>query len=118
MKLIGPGRLAPGEVERMFDRIAGPYDRMNRVMTAGLDRSWRVAAAAETGLGRGASAIDVCCGTGDLTFAVDPKSLGATSRTDAIQLQRIPPHPIPLPQGEREPNLTVSSPSRSSHSAR
>ena len=38
--------LPPGEVQRMFDRIAGPYDTMNRVMTAGLDRRWRELAAA------------------------------------------------------------------------
>jgi demethylmenaquinone methyltransferase / 2-methoxy-6-polyprenyl-1,4-benzoquinol methylase len=54
--------LPPGEVQRMFDRIAGPYDTMNRVMTAGLDRRWRELAAEATGLGHGASALDACCG--------------------------------------------------------
>jgi demethylmenaquinone methyltransferase/2-methoxy-6-polyprenyl-1,4-benzoquinol methylase len=62
--------LEPREVERMFDRIAGPYDTMNRVMTAGLDRRWRELAAEATGLGTGASALDACCGTGDLTLAL------------------------------------------------
>jgi demethylmenaquinone methyltransferase/2-methoxy-6-polyprenyl-1,4-benzoquinol methylase len=64
------GTLEPREVERMFDRIAGPYDRMNRLMTAGLDRRWRELAAAATGLGNGATALDACCGTGDLSLAL------------------------------------------------
>jgi demethylmenaquinone methyltransferase / 2-methoxy-6-polyprenyl-1,4-benzoquinol methylase len=62
--------LDPREIERMFDRIAGPYDMMNRVMTAGLDRRWRELAAEATGLGNGANALDACCGTGDLTLAL------------------------------------------------
>ena len=61
-------RLDPADVERMFDRIAGPYDLMNRVMTAGLDRRWRAIAAREAGVGRGASVLDACCGTGDLAL--------------------------------------------------
>jgi demethylmenaquinone methyltransferase/2-methoxy-6-polyprenyl-1,4-benzoquinol methylase len=61
-------RLDPADVERMFDRIAGPYDLMNRLMTAGLDRRWRSIAARETGVGRGASVLDACCGTGDLAL--------------------------------------------------
>jgi demethylmenaquinone methyltransferase/2-methoxy-6-polyprenyl-1,4-benzoquinol methylase len=61
-------RLDPADVERMFDRIAGPYDLMNRLMTAGLDRRWRAIAARETGVGRGASVLDACCGTGDLAL--------------------------------------------------
>jgi demethylmenaquinone methyltransferase / 2-methoxy-6-polyprenyl-1,4-benzoquinol methylase len=68
--LPGRGTLAPTEVERMFDRIAGPYDLMNRAMTAGLDQRWRTLAAAETGVGRGAVVLDTCCGTGDLAIAL------------------------------------------------
>ncbi len=52
----------------MFDRIAGVYDRMNHVMTAGLDRRWRERAVERAGLSEGSSALDVCCGTGDLAF--------------------------------------------------
>jgi demethylmenaquinone methyltransferase / 2-methoxy-6-polyprenyl-1,4-benzoquinol methylase len=54
----------------MFDRIAGVYDRMNRAMTAGLDREWRERAADRAELGPGDDALDVCCGTGDLALAL------------------------------------------------
>jgi demethylmenaquinone methyltransferase/2-methoxy-6-polyprenyl-1,4-benzoquinol methylase len=62
------GTLPPERVRQMFDRIAGPYDAMNRVMTVGLDRRWRALAAEATGVGAGASVLDACCGTGDLTL--------------------------------------------------
>jgi demethylmenaquinone methyltransferase/2-methoxy-6-polyprenyl-1,4-benzoquinol methylase len=55
-------------VNRMFDRIAGVYDRMNRAMTMGLDERWRERAADRAELGPGDRALDVCCGTGDLAF--------------------------------------------------
>jgi demethylmenaquinone methyltransferase / 2-methoxy-6-polyprenyl-1,4-benzoquinol methylase len=54
----------------MFDRIAGVYDLMNRAMTAGLDREWRERAADRADLRPGDSALDVCCGTGDLAVAL------------------------------------------------
>ena len=54
----------------MFDRIAPRYDLLNRVMTAGLDRRWREAAAAAADVAAGESALDVCTGTGDLAFAL------------------------------------------------
>lgn len=62
-----PGRLAPEQVRAMFDRIAPRYDLMNRLMTGGLDRRWRRAAAAAADLAAGDRALDCCCGTGDLT---------------------------------------------------
>jgi demethylmenaquinone methyltransferase / 2-methoxy-6-polyprenyl-1,4-benzoquinol methylase len=52
----------------MFDRVAGNYDALNSVMTAGLHHRWRERAAERTELQPGDSALDVCCGTGDLTF--------------------------------------------------
>jgi demethylmenaquinone methyltransferase/2-methoxy-6-polyprenyl-1,4-benzoquinol methylase len=56
------------QVRAMFDRIAGVYDRMNRVMTAGLDARWRARAADLAALGAGGRALDVACGTGDLSI--------------------------------------------------
>lgn len=59
-----------GQVNSMFDRISGVYDRMNRVMTAGLDQSWRERAADRARLETGQKALDLCCGTGDLALAL------------------------------------------------
>jgi demethylmenaquinone methyltransferase / 2-methoxy-6-polyprenyl-1,4-benzoquinol methylase len=52
----------------MFDRISPAYDRMNRVMSGGLDGRWRRFAAACTGAHVGDAVVDVCCGTGDLAL--------------------------------------------------
>lgn len=52
----------------MFDRIADRYDLLNTLMTAGLHHSWRERTADLAGVGPGDSALDVCCGTGNLTL--------------------------------------------------
>lgn len=57
-----------GQVNRMFDKVAGQYDTLNSVMTAGLHHRWRERAAQRAGLGPGDSALDICCGTGDLAL--------------------------------------------------
>ena len=64
------GTLHSDEVRGMFDRIAPVYDAMNRVMTAGLDRSWR-RLAVEAVVQPGDRVLDACCGTGDLAVAAE-----------------------------------------------
>jgi demethylmenaquinone methyltransferase/2-methoxy-6-polyprenyl-1,4-benzoquinol methylase len=54
-------------VEGMFDRLAPRYDRMNRIISLGLDRRWRRRAVDELGLVGGARVLDLACGTGDLS---------------------------------------------------
>jgi demethylmenaquinone methyltransferase / 2-methoxy-6-polyprenyl-1,4-benzoquinol methylase len=63
-----PGTLPEPQVRAMFDRIAGVYDRMNSVMTAGLHHRWRRRAADLAGLAPGERALDVATGTGDLAL--------------------------------------------------
>ena len=53
----------------MFGRLASNYDRMNRVMSAGLDGRWRRLTAAAAAV-EGAVALDLGCGTGDLSAAL------------------------------------------------
>jgi len=64
------GSLPSDDVRGMFDRIAPVYDVMNRVMTAGLDRSWR-RLAVEAVVQPGNRVLDACCGTGDLAVAAE-----------------------------------------------
>jgi demethylmenaquinone methyltransferase / 2-methoxy-6-polyprenyl-1,4-benzoquinol methylase len=57
----------PAAVEAMFDRLAGRYDLLNTVLSAGGDGRWRRRAAAATRLAAGGRALDVACGSGKLT---------------------------------------------------
>ena len=52
----------------MFDRIAGFYDVMNSVMTAGLHHKWRRRAVDLAQVGPGDRVLDVATGTGDLAL--------------------------------------------------
>jgi demethylmenaquinone methyltransferase / 2-methoxy-6-polyprenyl-1,4-benzoquinol methylase len=63
----------------MFDRIAGVYDLMNTAMTAGLHHGWRRRAADRAELHAGDSALDLCCGTGDLALELRTR-VGASGR--------------------------------------
>jgi demethylmenaquinone methyltransferase/2-methoxy-6-polyprenyl-1,4-benzoquinol methylase len=56
------------QVQSMFDRIAGRYDLLNSLMTAGLHHAWRQRAADRAEVAAGDAVLDVCCGTGDLAF--------------------------------------------------
>jgi demethylmenaquinone methyltransferase/2-methoxy-6-polyprenyl-1,4-benzoquinol methylase len=75
------GVLAPEGVETMFDRIAGRYDLMNRVMTAGLDQRWRRLTAAAV-VRPGDRVLDACCGTGDLALAAQRRGAGTVVGLD------------------------------------
>ncbi|MCB9915691.1 MAG: ubiquinone/menaquinone biosynthesis methyltransferase [Planctomycetes bacterium] len=53
-------------VRSMFARIAGRYDLLNHLLSAGIDRRWRRRAVARAGALASGTVIDACCGTGDL----------------------------------------------------
>jgi demethylmenaquinone methyltransferase/2-methoxy-6-polyprenyl-1,4-benzoquinol methylase len=62
------GRLEAGQVRDMFDRVAGFYDLLNTVMSAGLHHRWRERAADLAGASPGDRVLDVATGTGDLAI--------------------------------------------------
>ncbi|MCK6613991.1 MAG: bifunctional demethylmenaquinone methyltransferase/2-methoxy-6-polyprenyl-1,4-benzoquinol methylase UbiE [Ignavibacteriaceae bacterium] len=62
------------EVKRIFDSIAGSYDFLNHLLSAGVDFYWRRKALKLTAMGKDAILLDVACGTGD--FAIEARKQG------------------------------------------
>jgi len=60
----------PGDVAAMFDAIAGRYDLLNDILSAGQVRLWRRAVTRIAGVGPGERVLDLAAGTGtsSLTF--------------------------------------------------
>lgn len=57
-------------ISSMFDSIAGTYDRLNHLLSFGLDRAWRRRLVGEV-VGSGAEKVlDVACGSGDVSVAL------------------------------------------------
>jgi len=61
----------PRAVRAMFARIARRYDLLNGLLSAGTDRRWRRRLVRQLGDARGRTVLDACCGTGDLTRALE-----------------------------------------------
>jgi len=59
----------PGSGE-MFDQIAGRYDLLNRLMSMGIDQSWRRKTVAALDLPANARVLDLATGTGDLALMI------------------------------------------------
>ena len=56
-------------ISGMFDAIAGRYDLLNHLLSAGLDQSWRRQAIDALELTGQETVLDLCTGTGDLALA-------------------------------------------------
>jgi demethylmenaquinone methyltransferase/2-methoxy-6-polyprenyl-1,4-benzoquinol methylase len=73
----------------MFDRISPVYDRMNRIMSLGMDLKWRRKAVAALDLFPGAFVLDLASGTGDMV-------LEAFRQQAEIQVMACDPSPAML----------------------
>ncbi len=57
-------------VKGLFKRIARRYDMANHVLSCGMDILWRRSAARQALVGAGGRVLDMCCGSGDMAFAI------------------------------------------------
>ena len=64
-------------VQKMFAEIAPTYDRLNHLLSANIDKRWRKLAVnkiTELLAKPDAAALDLCCGTGDLTLEISRRA--------------------------------------------
>lgn len=70
-------------VQEMFSLIAPRYDLLNHVLSLNVDRLWwwRASRRFDPILRRdGSRVLDLCCGTGDMTFALRRRTRGSTAQ--------------------------------------
>jgi demethylmenaquinone methyltransferase/2-methoxy-6-polyprenyl-1,4-benzoquinol methylase len=70
----------PGLVRGVFDRVAGRYDLMNDLMSAGVHRLWKDATAARLNPQPGETIVDCAGGTGDMARRFARMARGARRR--------------------------------------
>ena len=59
---------SPERIAGMFDAIAGRYDLLNHLLSAGIDRRWRRKAIGSLALTGRENVLDLCTGTADLAI--------------------------------------------------
>src|SRR2546430_1941898 len=70
MRAVAPDiSKSPHRIASMFDAIAGRYDLLNHLLSAGIDRRWRRRAIRSLALTGRERVLDLCAGTGDLAIA-------------------------------------------------
>ena len=67
-KFFVPGSDRAPKVGDLFAAIAPRYDVINDLQSFGMHRLWKQQMVAAAALQPGKHALDVCCGTGDVTF--------------------------------------------------
>jgi demethylmenaquinone methyltransferase / 2-methoxy-6-polyprenyl-1,4-benzoquinol methylase len=97
------------DVQAMFDSIASRYDLLNRVLSMGVDKGWRVAAAKAVLENAPKSVLDVATGTGDFAIAIQKlapsaKVIGSDFAVKMLEIARVKAKAqqleIPFEQGD------------------
>lgn len=90
---VGENPEKAAQVQAMFDSIAERYDLLNRVLSMGVDRGWRVAAAKEVLENSPKDVLDIATGTGDFAIAIqklapNAKVIGSDFAVKMLEIAR------------------------------
>ena len=92
----------------MFDGIADNYDSLNRIISMGIDKSWRRKLVAMAANKKPEKIVDVATGTGDLAIALTSiPSASITGIDIAIEMLEIGKQKITQRKLERKINMIV-----------
>ncbi|OMO78292.1 UbiE/COQ5 methyltransferase [Corchorus capsularis] len=75
------------ERQDLFNRIAPVYDNLNDLLSLGQHRIWKRMAVSWSGAKPGDSVLDLCCGSGDLTFLMSEK-VGSYGRVKGLDFSK------------------------------
>ncbi len=84
-----PGETRAAKVNDLFARIARRYDLINDLQSFGLHRSWKRRVAELARVTPGARALDLCCGTGDIAFALAQRGADVTGLDFSPQMLEV-----------------------------
>ncbi|QGN33939.1 bifunctional demethylmenaquinone methyltransferase/2-methoxy-6-polyprenyl-1,4-benzoquinol methylase UbiE [Microlunatus sp. Gsoil 973] len=72
----------PSNISGMFDSIADHYDRLDRLLSAGLDEHWRSHLVRDLGLTGSEAVLDLCSGTGEVALSLRRCGAAAVTAVD------------------------------------
>ena len=77
-EFYNPGAPRAAQVNRLFATIAPRYDLINDLQSLGLHRRWKRRLADLARVKTGDRALDLCCGTGDISFTLAKRGAEVT----------------------------------------
>jgi demethylmenaquinone methyltransferase/2-methoxy-6-polyprenyl-1,4-benzoquinol methylase len=84
-----PGETRATKVNDLFARIARRYDLINDLQSFGLHRNWKRRVVDLAQVKTGSPALDLCCGTGDISFALAQRGATATGLDFSAQMLEV-----------------------------
>ncbi len=84
-----PGEPRAAKVNDLFAAIARRYDLLNDLQSFGLHRRWKRRVAELAAVVPGARALDLCCGTGDIAFALARRGAETTGLDFSEQMLQV-----------------------------
>lgn len=88
-EFYAPGEQRAAKVTDLFARIARRYDFLNDLQSFGLHRNWKRRVIELASVTSGCRALDLCCGTGDITFDLAKRGAEATGLDFSPQMLEV-----------------------------
>jgi len=88
-EFYAPGEQRASKVNELFARIARRYDFLNDLQSFGLHRIWKRRVAELAKVAPGQQAIDLCCGTGDIAFAIAQRGAETVGLDFSAQMLKV-----------------------------
>jgi demethylmenaquinone methyltransferase/2-methoxy-6-polyprenyl-1,4-benzoquinol methylase len=88
-EFYAPGETRAAKVNDLFARIARRYDFLNDLQSFGLHRNWKRRVVELAQIKTGDRALDLCCGTGDIAFALAQRGAQTTGLDFSPQMLEV-----------------------------